>query len=82
MTRSATWTLDMHTHTMSGLSWQMQDHPDQVERSIAHLDREQTLHAWEAVEALQRRLGVHYRALGEEPLPVGVVGYPIAGGTR
>ena len=66
--------------TRAALAWSLQHKPDAADRCLAHLDLDQTLLAWEAVEALQRRLTAHYRELAAVPaVPDWVEGFEVHG---
>jgi len=69
-----------NSRTVAALVWTLQDKPDAADRCLAHLDLDQTLLAWEAVEALQRRLTAHYRELAAVPaVPDWVEGFEVHG---
>jgi hypothetical protein len=50
---------DSQSWVLASVSWQMQGHPDKAADRISHLDREQTLAAWEAINAVQAALTRH-----------------------
>jgi len=72
--------LNGQSWTRSALVWYLQRN---VPAALKCVDREQTLQAWRAVNALQAELcRRHTNLLIAETVPAGVDGYAVGGATR
>ena len=75
--------LNGQSWTRSALVWYLQRNVPAAVKCLDNLDREQTLEAWRAVNALQAELCKrHTDLLIAETVPAGVDGYAVGGATR